>query len=59
MESSTNNFSWMPQSNRLYYTRKGLQGKELVTVDPVTKAETTSPRICPMAGSASPRQKIS
>ena len=35
MESSTNNFSWMPQSNRLYYTRKGLQGKELVTVDPV------------------------
>ena len=30
----------MPQSNRLYYTRKGLQGKELVTVDPVTKAET-------------------
>lgn len=40
MESSTNNFSWMPQSNRLYYTRKGLQGKELVTVDPVTKAET-------------------
>ena len=32
MESSTNNFSWMPQSNRLYYTRKGLQGKELVTV---------------------------
>ena len=40
MESSTNNFSWMPQSNRLYYTRKGLQGKELVTVDPMTKAET-------------------
>lgn len=40
IESSTNNFSWMPQSNRLYYTRKGLQGKELVTVDPVTKAET-------------------
>lgn len=40
MESSTNNFNWMPQSNRLYYTRKGLQGKELVTIDPVTKAET-------------------
>lgn len=40
IESSTNNFNWMPQSNRLYYTRKGLQGKELVTVDPVTKAET-------------------
>lgn len=40
IESSTNNFNWMPQSNRLYYTRKGLQGKELVTVDPMTKAET-------------------
>ena len=40
MESSTNNFNWMPQSNHLYYTRKGLQGKELVTIDPVTKAET-------------------
>ncbi|WP_304247777.1 prolyl oligopeptidase family serine peptidase [Parabacteroides gordonii] len=40
VESSTNNYNWMPQSNRLYYTRKGLQGKELVSIDPVTKAET-------------------
>ncbi|RGP16114.1 S9 family peptidase [Parabacteroides gordonii] len=40
VESSTNNYSWMPQSNRLYYTRKGLQGKELVSIDPVTKTET-------------------
>lgn len=40
VESSTNNYSWMPQSNRLYYTRKGLQGKELISIDPVTKTET-------------------
>lgn len=40
MESSSNHYSWMPRSNRLYYTRKGMQGKELVTVDPTTKAET-------------------
>ena len=29
----------MPRSNRLYYTRKGMQGKELVTIDPATQAE--------------------
>ena len=29
----------MPQSNLLYYTRNGLQGKELVSIDPVTKTE--------------------
>lgn len=40
IESSTNNYSWMPQSNRLYFTRNGVQGKELVTIDPATKAET-------------------
>lgn len=39
VESSTNEYNWMPRSNRLYYTRKGLQGKELVSIDPVTKAE--------------------
>lgn len=39
MESSTDNYSWMPQSNRLYYTRKGMQGKELVSIDPVSKTE--------------------
>lgn len=40
LESSSNNYSWMPRSNRLYYTREGMEGKELVTVDPVTLAET-------------------
>lgn len=40
MESSSNHYSWMPRSNRLYYTRKGIQGKELVTIDPATRTET-------------------
>lgn len=40
LESSTNHYSWMPESNLLYYTRKGLQGKELVTIEPESKAET-------------------
>lgn len=40
LESSTDDYDWMPASNRLYYTRKGINGKELVTVDPVTRAET-------------------
>lgn len=39
IESSSNDYSWMPQSNLLYYTRNGLQGKELVSIDPVTKTE--------------------
>lgn len=30
---------WMPKSNRLYYTRKGLEGTELVTIDPVNMQE--------------------
>ena len=39
MESNNHHYSWMPRSNRLYYTRKGMQGKELVTIDPATQAE--------------------
>ena len=39
IESSSNDYSWMSQSNLLYYTRNGLQGKELVSIDPVTKTE--------------------
>ena len=31
---------WMPKSNRLYYTRTGLDGTELVTVDPSTYQQT-------------------
>lgn len=30
---------WMPLSNRMYYTRKGFEGRELVTVDPATLRE--------------------
>ena len=36
---NNHHYSWMPRSNRLYYTRKGMQGKELVTIDPATQAE--------------------
>lgn len=31
--------TWMPVSNRYYYTRKTVSGSELVTVDPATGAE--------------------
>lgn len=31
---------WMPRSARYYYTRAGVDGKQLVTVDPATGAET-------------------
>lgn len=34
-----NNVAWMPKSNKLYYTRKGMDGKELVTLDPETLEE--------------------
>lgn len=47
LESSTDNYSWMPQSNRLYYTRKGLQGKELISIDPVSKTENILSRNLP------------
>ncbi len=30
---------WMPASNKMYYTRTGSKGTELVTVDPVTMQE--------------------
>lgn len=30
---------WLPKSNRMYFTRKGFQGRELVTVDPATMQE--------------------
>ncbi len=31
---------WMPKSNRYYYTRNGVDGRELVTVDPMTGQES-------------------
>lgn len=33
------NLRWMPKSNLAYYTRKGMKGTELVTLDPVSKKE--------------------
>lgn len=33
------NANWMPTSNKMYFTRTGFNGKELVTVDPATMQE--------------------
>lgn len=33
--------SWMPHSDRYYLTRQGVEGRELVTIDPTTGQETT------------------
>lgn len=30
---------WMPKSNKMYFTRTGMKGRELVTVDPLTMQE--------------------
>ena len=30
---------WMPTSSKMYFTRTGMNGKELVTVDPATMQE--------------------
>ena len=40
LTSSNDHYSWMPKSNLLYFTRTGMQGKELVTLDPAGKSET-------------------
>lgn len=39
LASTQGGMSWMPKSNLLYYTRAGMNGRELVTLNPVTKAE--------------------
>ena len=35
----TERLQWMPRSNRYYYTRTGVEGRDLVTVDPATGQE--------------------
>ena len=40
MTERTENIQWMPRSDRYYYTRRGVDGRQLVTVDPVTGQET-------------------
>lgn len=35
----TENLRWMPKSTAYYYTRNGVDGKQLITVDPTTGAE--------------------
>ena len=37
--TSEHKLQWMPKSNKVYYMREGMKGKELVTLDPVTHAE--------------------
>lgn len=34
------NIQWMPRSNRYYYTRTGVDGKQLLVVDPATGVQT-------------------
>ena len=39
LASRSEGLQWMPHTNRYYYTRTGLEGVELVTVDPLTGEE--------------------
>lgn len=41
------NVSWMPQGNRMYYTREGMEGRDLVTIDPENQRETVLARSLP------------
>ena len=36
----TEYLQWMPKSNHYYYTRNGVDGRELITVDPLTGKES-------------------
>lgn len=44
---SSDYLQWMPKSNRYYYTRRAVEGRELVSVDPVTSVETVLVRNLP------------
>lgn len=37
--NNSRSLNWMPRTNRLYYTVKGLNGQELRTIDPVSQDE--------------------
>ncbi len=39
--ASLSSLRWMPRSSRLYTLRDGASGKDLITIDPATLAETT------------------
>ena len=41
---------WMPKSNLYYYTRTGVEGRQLVTVDPVNGKETVLVEALPDGG---------
>lgn len=39
-DEATTPMRWMPKNTLLYFTRQGMSGKELLTLDPVTKKES-------------------
>lgn len=38
-DGEAKNMNWMPKSNLMYYTRQGMKGKELVTINPENMQE--------------------
>ena len=40
MAQRTERLQWMPKSNLYYYTRTGVEGRQLVVVDPLNGQET-------------------
>ncbi len=40
LQQTSENISWMPSSNKYYYTRKNAEGRELVVVDPAVGKES-------------------
>lgn len=47
LSESENNLSWMPRSDKYYYTRDGVNGKELVTVEALSGKESVVARNIP------------
>ncbi|MCC8095797.1 MAG: prolyl oligopeptidase family serine peptidase [Tannerellaceae bacterium] len=41
LEGDAKGARWMPKSSRLYYTKRGMKGRDLITIDPVTRSEKT------------------
>lgn len=46
-DGETKNVSWMPKSNLMYYTRQGMKGRELVTINPDNLQETVLAQTLP------------
>ena len=50
LNNDNRGLSWMPTSNLLYYTEQGLNGRELITLDPSTLEEKTLAQHLPNGG---------